>query len=257
MPFSSYNGWPASSDRDAIGIVDFEPLPGVKFPGGIKGGDVEVVMTELVRRLDAEVEPAELYEAGDEWGWAFRANVNDPDPDADDMSTHASGTGLDYNATRHPNRIPYTWEPWQVRAIHRILDDLGGIIRWLEGYDEMHFEIRGSAAQVKAVADKIRKRGGSKPTIPVPALIVMEDLPVIVRRIENTKQCVLVVQDKTTALGVRGFFAEREEKPDGTAVKGKEGIFYKDPGNEIMADQSAWSIIYDNWLLKNNAVLIA
>ena len=45
------------------------------------------------------------YRPGDDWGWAFRANVNEPD----EWSCHASATAIDYNSTQHPNRIKYTW----------------------------------------------------------------------------------------------------------------------------------------------------
>lgn len=151
---NSYNGWPASRDPSAIGVnTRWEPIPGHKFPGGIKSGDVETVFTYLVRQLDARVEPIEEYPAGDEWGFSFRANVNDPNS----LSCHASATAIDYNATQHPNRVKYTWTQAQTREIHKILDECSGVIRWLEGWDEMHFEIRGSAAQVAAAAKKIRE----------------------------------------------------------------------------------------------------
>jgi hypothetical protein len=155
---TSYNGWPASKDPDVIGVNrTWEPLPGVRFPGGIKSGDVEVIFTYLIIQLNNRVERADLYQAGDDWGYAFRANVNNPNPQDDNMSCHASATAIDYNATRHPNRVKYTWTWPQVAEIRKIVDyELEGVIRWLHGYDEMHFEIRGSAARVKAVADKIR-----------------------------------------------------------------------------------------------------
>lgn len=165
MP-TSYNGWPASSDPSAIGINrGWEPIKGHDFPGGIKSGDVEVVFTYLVRQLDSRVEPIEEYPAGDEWGYNYRANVNNPSQ----LSCHASGTAIDYNATQHPNRVDYTWTQAQSREIHKIIDDeLDGVIKWLEGYDEMHFEIRGSAAQVAAVAKKIRAITTPPEPTPVP-----------------------------------------------------------------------------------------
>jgi hypothetical protein len=151
---SSYNGWPASRDAAAIGINrGWEPIAGHDFPGGIKSGDVQTVFTCLVRQLHKRVEPIVIYPPGDEWGYAYRDNVNNPGQ----LSCHASGTAIDYNATEHPNRVDYTWSRDQTREIHKIIDDeLDGVIKWLEGYDEMHFEIRGTAAQVAAVAKKIR-----------------------------------------------------------------------------------------------------
>lgn len=161
----SYNGWAASTSASAIGVnTSWEPIKGHRFPGGVKSGDVETVMTYLVRQLDARVEPIELYSPGDEWGWAFRLNRNNPDT----LSCHASATAIDYNATRHPNRRKYTWTRAQTREIHKILDELGGVIKWLEGFDEMHFEVRGTPAQVRAVAQRLRTP--SKPPVRPPAI---------------------------------------------------------------------------------------
>lgn len=164
---TSYNGWPASKDPNAIGVNrNWEPLPGVKFPGGVKSGDVEVVMTELVLLLNEYVEPADPNNetSDDEWGYTFKMSANS----ADLISCHASATAIDYNARKHPNRKRGTWEPWQYDAIGKILNHLDGVIRWLalkadggsaaKTPDEMHFEIRGDAAAVKAVADKIRSK---------------------------------------------------------------------------------------------------
>jgi hypothetical protein len=121
-------------------------------------------MTYLVHQLDARVEPIEIYLPGDEWGYSFRDNVNKPGQ----LSCHASATAIDWNATKHPNRIEFTFTREQVREIHKLLDELEGVVRWLEGYDEMHFEIRGSAADVKRVADKIRAMSKPKPPTPTP-----------------------------------------------------------------------------------------
>src|SRR5690606_34921728 len=70
-----------------------------------------------------------------------------------------SGTAIDYNATRHPNGRRGTWTPAQVAEIRRILAELGGVVRWLADAtgtpDEMHFEIKGTPAQVAAVAARL------------------------------------------------------------------------------------------------------
>jgi len=172
MPYS-YNGCAASRNPGTIGVdTVWEPIRGIRFPGGVKAGDVETVMTYLVRQLDVRVEPVELYKSGDEWGWAYRANVNNPNT----LSCHASATAIDYNATRHPNRVKYTWTRAQVREIHQILDELQGVVRWLEGFDEMHFEIRGSVAEVAKVAKKIRDSGGAAPTPTPPTTPIGEPL---------------------------------------------------------------------------------
>jgi hypothetical protein len=172
---TSYNGWPASSSPSAIGIVHFEPVPGHDFPAGIKGGDVKTVFTYLVQQLHKRVEPIVIYPPGDEWGYAYRANVNNPSV----LSCHASGTAIDYNATEHPNRVAYTWTREQAREIHQIIDEeLNGVIKWLEGYDEMHFEVRGSASAVAAVAKKIKAMATTPPT-PPPNELPEEEMPAI------------------------------------------------------------------------------
>jgi len=159
MPYS-YNGWFASRSASVIDVdTDWEPVKGHRFPGGTKNGDVETVMTYLVRQLDARVEKVAEYRPGDDWGWAYRANVNNPNT----LSCHASATAVDFNATQHPNRVKYTWTREQVREIHKILDELDGVIKWLEGFDEMHFEIRGDRAAVAAVARKIRAGAATPP----------------------------------------------------------------------------------------------
>ena len=178
MPYS-YNGWAASPYPSRINVnTAWTPLPGVRFPGGIKRGDVETVFTYLVRQLDKRVEKASEYRPGDDWGYAYRANVNNPNT----LSCHASATAIDYNATQHPNRIKYTWTRAQVREIYKILDELAGVVKWLEGYDEMHFEIRGTPAMVAKVAKKIRDGAVVPvPPVPVPPPPELEtDMPTII-----------------------------------------------------------------------------
>lgn len=162
----SYNGWPASRYPSAIGInSNWEPIPGHKFPAGIKSGDVEVVMTYVVRQLDARAEPIEEYAPGDEWGYFYKPSANSPNL----ISCHASGTAFDYNATQHPNGVRGTWTRAQVAVIREIQDEVDGVVYWggdRNTADEMHFEIQGTAYQVRAVADKIR--AGQTPTEPEP-----------------------------------------------------------------------------------------
>lgn len=154
---TSYNGWPASSTPSRIGInANWEPIPGHKFPGGIKSGDVETVMTYFVRQLHSRVERIDRDAIKDEWGYNYKASANSPSK----LSCHASGTAFDYNATRHPNGRRGTWAWSQISEIRKIQNEVNGVVFWLGDAaripDEMHFEIRGTAAQVKAAADKIR-----------------------------------------------------------------------------------------------------
>lgn len=147
---TSYNGWPASSDRSSIGVTNFFPVSDVQFPAGVKSGDVAVVMGYLVKALHTRVEPI-MTDPGC-WGHYYRANVNNPDS----ISCHGSGTAIDYNAPKHPNGVSGTWSAAQYAEITKILNELENVVRMLKGYDEMHFEIRGTYADVKRVADKIR-----------------------------------------------------------------------------------------------------
>ncbi len=166
---TSYNGWPASRYPSAIGInANWAPL-GHRFPAGIKGGDVETVFTHLVHQLHNRVEPIQWYAPGDEWGYNYRVNVNNPSS----LSCHASGTAIDYNATRHPNGRRGTFTSAQVRAIREIQGELGGVIKWGGDFggtpDEMHFEINASAAKVAEVARRLRAGGPPPPpTAPLP-----------------------------------------------------------------------------------------
>lgn len=174
---TSYNGWPASPYPSRIGIVHFEPIPGYDFPGGIKGGDVKTIFTYLVRQLDARVEPIEYYRPGDEWGWHYKASTNSPTL----LSCHSSGTAIDYNATRHPNGVRGTWKAWQVTEIRKILQECGGVVRWLYDAtrtpDEMHFEIRGTVSQVAAVAARLRGQMPAPSTsTPTPTSAPQEDI---------------------------------------------------------------------------------
>lgn len=126
---TSYNGWPASSDKAAIGVVSNDV-----FPGGAKAGDVTTVLGYVARQFDARVEP---IVGGWCWGYTYRANVNNPSQ----LSCHASGTAIDVNAPDHPNGSGGTFTDAQRGEIYAILDEAQGAVSWLEGYDEMHFEI--------------------------------------------------------------------------------------------------------------------
>lgn len=188
MAVQSYNGWRASRDPKAIDInQSWEPIPGHRFPGGVKAGDVETVMTYLVRQLDARVEPIELYKSGDEWGWFFKQSANSPDL----VSCHSSGTAIDYNATKHPNGKRGTWTRTQVAEVRRILEELGGVVRWLYDAkhtpDEMHFEIRGTPAQVAVVARNLQPF----PT-PIPKPSEEDDVALIIQKTTGPRRLMAV-----------------------------------------------------------------
>lgn len=173
---TSYNGWLAV--QSGAGIDTSFSAAGVKFPGGVKAGDVATIFRWLIERLNT-IEPVV---PGWCWGWEYRPNVNNPST----LSCHSSGTAIDYNAPNHPNGARGTWSAAKVSAIRGWLAELGGVVQWGADFtgtkDEMHFEINGSAAQVAAVAARLGREPG-KPAAPsrvdsqpaTPAPIVEED----------------------------------------------------------------------------------
>jgi peptidoglycan hydrolase-like protein with peptidoglycan-binding domain len=149
MVETSYNGWEASRDPRAI-MVDASFAPaGVRFPGGVKAGDVSLVLGYVATRIHATVEK---LVPGWCWGYEYRKNLNDPST----LSTHASATSIDVNAPNHPNGAKGTFTSAQVDQIRRILAQAGGVVAWGHDWqgttDEMHFEIRGSAREVSHAA---------------------------------------------------------------------------------------------------------
>jgi hypothetical protein len=142
---TSYNGWPASDNKAEINVQPFGDAVGLPFPGGVKGGDVTTVLGYVAIQLHERVEPCV---AGWDWGHSYKQNVNNPLQ----LSCHASGTAIDYNAPNHPNGSSGTFSDAQRGTIYAILNEVQGAVDWLEGYDEMHFEITVSAAELAPIA---------------------------------------------------------------------------------------------------------
>lgn len=145
----SYNGWPASPNKADINVQPFGDRYGVPFPGGVRGGDPATVLGYVATQLHYRVEPVI---AGWLWGYHFRANVNNPSQ----LSCHASGTAIDFNAPNHPNGSRGTFTNAQVGEIRRILAEVSGAVQWGGDYtgtpDEMHFEIIVNAATLATIA---------------------------------------------------------------------------------------------------------
>lgn len=157
---TSYNGWPGNSDPNAIGVVDFGDPQGFPFPGGVKGGDVFTVLGYVATQLHNRVEPCV---SGWCWGFSWKQNANNPSQ----LSCHASGTAIDWNAPDHPNGSSGTFTNAQVGTIYAILDEVQGGISWLSGYDEMHFEVCVDAATIANIAASLGGGGGPGPS-PIP-----------------------------------------------------------------------------------------
>lgn len=151
----SYNGWPASKTLKTRVI---SPVRGLKLR--IADNDnLEAVFTYLVvnyhRRVDNVLKP----HPADDWGYNYRANVNNPT----ELSNHSSGTAVDLDATEHPNSVAVakTFTSAQIKEIHAILHELLGTVNWGGDYrhtvDGMHFEIAVSPGQLQNIGRAIRK----------------------------------------------------------------------------------------------------
>lgn len=156
MTAYSGNGWVASPEPSDIGIVD-TTIAGISIAGGLRGGDVGVVLGYVIKQVNDRVEPLRI--AG---GYNYRPNVNNPD----ELSNHASGTAVDYNPSEHGNGLPTTstWTAGQIQDIHSILAETEGVVRWGGDYhstpDSMHFEINEDAFAVARIAVKLAGSGG-------------------------------------------------------------------------------------------------
>lgn len=156
----SQNGWPAAY-KVGNTVYDTPPLTKLSWiTGSVRSGDVWTVLNEVAKRFNNEVEKINPAHS---WGFAPRPIRGS----STTLSNHASGTAVDFNAPAHPLGKSNTFSVAQRAAIRRILKDLDGVVRWGGDYtgrkDEMHFEVVGSAASVKKVADKIRNNTGIAP----------------------------------------------------------------------------------------------
>lgn len=156
----SYNGWKASKDPKDFGGLAPLVVFGESFAPGVRAGDVHTILEYVAKALHVRVEPviAPGWHNADDWGYAYRPNRNNPNS----LSCHASGTAIDYNATRHPNKKVNTFSVPQRAEIRRILVEVEGTVRWGGDFagtkDEMHFEICKNASEVARVAARIRAR---------------------------------------------------------------------------------------------------
>lgn len=133
------------------------------FSPGLRDDDAGYVLAEFLRRFDKRVEK---LVPGWCWGYAYR-----PVRGAlFGYSNHASGTGADINAPRHPLGKRGTFTTAQVREFDRLLAEFEGVIRAGKDYtkraDEMHVEIDAPYARVKALAAKLRAQSVPKAKYP-------------------------------------------------------------------------------------------
>lgn len=156
---TAQNGWPANANKTAIGIDPNFAVAGVKFPGGVKAGDVATVLGYVAAQFHNRVEPLV-----DGWCWGY--NYRDV-KGGSSLSNHSAGCAIDVNAPNHPIGKQGTFTAAQEGEIKRIVGECHGVVRWGGAYsgrkDEMHFEIVGTVAQV---ANAAKSLGGSTASPP-------------------------------------------------------------------------------------------
>jgi hypothetical protein len=147
---SSYNGYPASKDPDAIKIKSYP----------VKGTDRKLRCAESVGPLLAAfaAEFHELIEPIDEgtfddWAYAYRMVRGNPTK----LSCHSSGTAIDLNATKHPLGKVGTFPLEKVPMIQALARKYG--LKWGGDFksrkDDMHFEVAVTPGKAKELITKL------------------------------------------------------------------------------------------------------
>lgn len=202
MP-TSYNGWPASRDLPLRPLV----VAGEAFvPGVLDDDDVWTVLNYVATQMHERVEPIvrDDWHQMDDWGFSYRQTTNDSS-----LSCHASGTAIDYNATRHPFGVAASanFTAAQIAEVRKIVAE-AGVIVWGGDYryrpDAMHFEINGSRAEVAAAAARLRNN--DKDGFDMADL---NDLRTVVREEINRPEFIAAIWDHRVSI----------TKPDGTKTK--------------------------------------
>lgn len=138
---TSQNGWPVLAPGSDL--LHKWVIPGTGRHLILRHGSAGFLLADHALWYHEEVERLDLG-VWDEWGWAYRAvrGYNDV------WSNHASGTGADLNATRHPLGVPtlQTFTNAQVARIRRRLTRrYHGAIAWGGNYttrpDAMHYDL--------------------------------------------------------------------------------------------------------------------
>lgn len=158
MP-TSQNGFQAD-DRSLIATMT-APGTNVQFP--VRKGPCGALLMWAAGRWHREVEP---LIAGTCWGYAERTIRGS----STELSNHASGTAVDFNAPKHPLGTNPTsnYTVAQIAAIHRIVADADGALRWGGDYgdvshggvsgsrpDGMHLEINAPEGHVAGVLAQV------------------------------------------------------------------------------------------------------
>lgn len=147
---TSQNGWPLINatqlDTGTIPGTDVVPIP------GLLKGDVAWLLKWVGTQFNSRV--AKLYSPGC-WGW----NAPTPIPGSSMYSNHCSGTAIDFNAPSFPWKFK-TMTAAQRQACRVIVNQTDSVVAWGGDFttivDEMHFEINGTAEDVKNIVSKLK-----------------------------------------------------------------------------------------------------
>jgi len=144
---TSYNGWPASDDPEAIDVVR-RGVPGTAVKLRV-AKRVAPLLVSFAAEFHKSVEPIDEGKTYDDWSYCFRKVRGSQTV----LSNHASGTAIDLNATEHPLGAVGTFTEEQVRVINRLCRKYG--LRWGGNFrsrkDPMHFEVALNEKQVETL----------------------------------------------------------------------------------------------------------
>lgn len=149
MPVSQ-NGYSVVK-RDDCKFHD-DIVDGLSLP--LRDDECGYLLARFAKRFHNTVEPLGVT---DTFGHSERKIGN-----SDEWSNHASGTAIDLNASQHPQGKVGTYSVGQVFLIREMLRDFDEVIKWGGDYrttkDEMHFEIDKPFADVKLLAQVLRRK---------------------------------------------------------------------------------------------------
>lgn len=144
----SENGWP---------IVDTQDIQTSFIPGmnnvriELLKGDVTTVLVAWLTWYHQNVEPIDLFQPRDEWGFSWDNDVDD--------SNHLSGTAVDINATQYPWGR-YVMKQDRIDKINQGIRLFEGNVFWGRNWqrpDEMHFQIgHDDVGRLAAFAQKLK-----------------------------------------------------------------------------------------------------
>ena len=143
---NSYNGWQVVEDNATDKANKLQDFPWTTGPGVRKGG-VWTIFNDFCDWFNKTIEP---IVPGNSWDYSYRLYTN-----GDKFSCHASGTAIDLNAPKHPyaTTASQSFSATQISQINnRLAVVYNGVIKWLASTDPMHFEIKGTEADVNRVA---------------------------------------------------------------------------------------------------------